>query len=386
MIQSNQHIAIVGAGPGGLTLARLLQRKGLTVKVYERDFDPAARVQGAPLDMHEHSGWAALVAAGLTESFKQHVRQGADRKIVVDAQANVLFSDHGDMPASGLAAGTARPEIDRSELRKLLLASLVPDTVQWDHHFLELEPQGAGWLLHFKDRTAIYADLVIAADGAHSKVRPYVTPIKPVYSGITMIEINVAHAQRDTPRLAALLHGGKVMAFGNGKNILGGQKGEHGLGFYVSLPLPAHWAKTSGLDFSSRDQFFAWFKCVYAEWESIWEEIFLHMDLPVIPRPIYYMPVDQYWLPKPNITLLGDAAHVMPPFAGEGANTAMYDALELCHYLTSDEYPNLQEAIGDYECHMRQRAAIATKQSLANGDLMHAADALSQMLRRFKEN
>ncbi|MEJ5053593.1 FAD-dependent oxidoreductase [Sphingobacterium sp. MYb382] len=386
MIQGNKQIAIIGAGPGGLTLARLLQRSGLTVKVYERDLDKDTRVQGSPLDMHEHSGWAALVAAGLTESFKAHVRHGADRKVVVNAEGDVLFSDHAAKEEIGLAAGTNRPEIDRGMLRKLLLASLKTDTVSWNHHFLRMEPHGEGWLLYFKDRDAIYADLVIAADGANSKVRPYVTPIKPLYSGITMIEVNIAHGLRDTPKLRALLGGGKIMAIGKGKNILGGQKEVDGLGFYVSLPLPADWTKASGLDFYNREQVFTWFKQEYKGWSTIWDELFLHMVLPVIPRPIYYMPLDQFWSPRANVTLLGDAAHVMPPFAGEGANTAMYDALELCHYLTSNEYPNLQEAIGDYESSMRQRAAMATKQCLENGELMHSDEALATMLARFEQN
>ena len=60
-------IAIAGAGPGGLTLARLLQQSGAQVSVYERDQSRNARVQGSALDLHEGSGLAALEAAGLTE-------------------------------------------------------------------------------------------------------------------------------------------------------------------------------------------------------------------------------------------------------------------------------------------------------------------------------
>ena len=93
MIQ-NKQIAIVGAGPGGLTLARLLQLKGANVKVYERDFNKGARVQGSPLDMHEESGWAALCKANLTEAFKKNIRRGADKKVIVNERAEIIFSDH----------------------------------------------------------------------------------------------------------------------------------------------------------------------------------------------------------------------------------------------------------------------------------------------------
>ena len=70
----------------------------------------------------------------------------------------------------------------------------------------------------------------------------------------------------------------------------------------------------------------------------------------------------------------------MPPFAGEGANMAMLDALELSEYLTSDKYNSLEEAISSYEINMRKRAAIAAKESLENGERMHSTDALESML------
>lgn len=92
------------------------------------------------------------------------------------------------------------------------------------------------------------------------------------------------------------------------------------------------------------------------------------------------MPLDQTWDSLPNVTMIGDAAHVMPPFAGEGANMAMLDALELSECLASDQFENLQEAISFYETNMRPRAATAAKESLENGERMHSADALEKMV------
>lgn len=382
MLTKDIKIAIIGGGPGGLTLARLLQLKGAHVKVYERDVNAAARVQGSPLDMHEGSGWAALRSADLTAAFKQHVRQGADKKIVVNEQAEIFFSDHEAKPGIE-PVEPAHPEIDRGELRKLFLESLQPETVVWDSHFISMEKQNEGWLLHFKNGSSAYADLVVAADGANSRIRSYVTPIKAFYSGITMVEINVDHAAKATPHIYALLNGGKVMAFGNGRNILGGQKGKGGLGFYLSLKVDENWAADSGLDFSDRAKLLAWFKEVYSDWSSIWYELFENATMPAIPRPIYCMPLDQSWEALPNLTLLGDAAHVMPPFAGEGANTSMFDALELSGCLTSGKYKTLQEAIATYEASMRKRAAKAAKQSLENGGRMHSEGALNKMLNMF---
>ncbi len=79
MVIENKSIAIVGGGPGGLILARLLQLKGANVKVYERDINKDARVIGSPLDMHEESGLAALRKANLLDEFKKNFRPGADK-------------------------------------------------------------------------------------------------------------------------------------------------------------------------------------------------------------------------------------------------------------------------------------------------------------------
>ncbi|TSJ38863.1 FAD-dependent monooxygenase [Mucilaginibacter corticis] len=383
MLLQNKQIAIIGAGPGGLTLARLLQLKGLNVKVYERDLNKDARVQGSPLDMHEGSGWAALREADLIDVFKKNVRKGADKKVIVNERAEIIFSDHKTNPVESEGSEPARPEIDRGALRKIFLESLQPDTVVWDSHFLSMQAQNDGWLLHFKNGTSAYADLVIAADGANSKIRPYVTPIKGFYSGVTMVEINIDDAEKTAPNIYKLLNGGKIMAFGNGKCLLGGQKGTGGLGFYASFKPDENWAANSGLDYMDKAEVLAWFKKEYAGWSSAWYELFENATMPAIPRPIYCMPLDQTWESLPNLTLLGDAAHVMPPFAGEGANTSMFDALELSECLTSGKYNTLKDAIAFYEKSMCKRASAAAKRSLENGERMHSDDALEKMLAVF---
>jgi 2-polyprenyl-6-methoxyphenol hydroxylase-like FAD-dependent oxidoreductase len=378
MLIENKSIAIVGGGPAGLTLARLLQLKGANVKVYERDFNKNARVQGSPLDMHEDSGLAAIRKAELLEEFKKTFRPGADRTLIMNEKAEIFFNDHEIKPEEDFGDEHFRPEIDRGPLRNMLLESLHPETVVWDSHFLKMEPQNEGWLLHFKNGTSEYADLVIAGDGANSKIRPYLTDIKPVYSGIIMLEGNVS--KEAAPQINAIIKGGKIMAFGNTKNILLGQKGNGDLGYYASFKADENWPADNGLDFSDNAQVLQWFKTEYSEWSPVWNELFENAATPFIPRLIYSMPADQTWETQSNLTLIGDAAHVMPPFAGEGANMAMLDALELSEYLTNDTYSTLQEAISNYELHMRKRAAIATQESLENGERMHSEKSLATML------
>lgn len=379
----NKQIAIVGGGPGGLILARLLQLKGANVKVYERDFDKNARVQGSPLDMHEKSGLAALRSANLLDEFEKNFLPGADKELITNERAEVFFSGHETEHDESFGSEHFRPEIDRGALRKIMLESLQPETVVWDSHFISMEKQNEGWLMYFKNDSTSYADLVIAADGANSKIRPYLTNIKPFYSGITMIEGNIYDAEKKALHIHGWLKGGKIMAFGNGKCILGGQKNNSDLGFYLSLKADENWFANNGLDYSDKTQLLEWFKSDWPEWSPVWNALLVNAATPFIPRPIYCMPLDQTWKALSNVTMLGDAAHVMPPFAGEGANMAMLDALELSECLTSGKYHTLQEAIADYEINMRKRAAVAAQDSLENGQMMHSEAALQAMLEMF---
>lgn len=380
MLLQTKKVAIVGGGPGGLTLARLLQMKGVDVNVYERDRDENARVQGSPLDLHDESGLAALSQANLLEEFKANFMAGADRMQIMNEKAEVFYSDHDKKPEENFGHEHFRPEIDRGVLRNILVNSLQAGTVVWDSHFLSMESHHEGWLLNFKNRASEYAHLVIAADGAHSRIRPYLTGIKAFYSGITMLEGTIVDAKTTAPAINALLRGGKIMAFGNAQNLLMGQKANGEIGFYASFKAHEAWALTNGLDYSDKTQILEWFKTAYPAWSSVWHEAFTSALTPFVPRPIYCMPFDQTWQPRANVTMLGDAAHVMPPFAGEGVNMAMWDALELSKALTSDQYGDLREAISFYEVDMRRRAASAAKASLENGERMHTSNSLQGML------
>ena len=386
MILKNKHVAIIGGGPGGLTLARLLQLQNINVKVYERDLNKYARVQGSLLDLHDDSGLAAIRSADLLTEFKNNFLLGADKTLIANDKAEILFNDKETNKPEDFGNEHFRPEIDRGSLRKILLESLKPETVVWDSHFTAMEKQNEGWLLHFKNDLTVYADIVIGSDGANSKIRPYITDIKPLYSGITMLEGNVYESKKTTPHIDSLLDGGKIMAFGNKKNLLLGQKGEGNLGFYASFKTDENWATTNGLNYADNTQILGWFKKDYPDWSCDWHELFKNATVPFIPRPIYYMPLDQTWKTLPNATIIGDAAHVMPPFAGEGANIAMLDALELSEVLNSDRFKTVQEALSFYESNMFKRASKATQESLENSEKMHSKDALKNMLDFFSSH
>ncbi|ASZ12783.1 FAD-dependent monooxygenase [Chitinophaga pendula] len=373
---TDKQIAIVGGGPGGLTLARLLEQAGAQVKVYERDINSDVRIQGATLDLHEESGLAALEKAGLTAAFKANYRPGADKTRIVDKHTHIVFDDHLNNRQSD------RPEIDRGPLRKILLNALHPDTVVWDSQFIALHPDNGGWQLQFKNGASAFADIVVAADGANSRIRPYITDIKPFYSGVTVIEGTVADAETNIPVLHELLKGGKVFAMGDSKSLILSTKGDGSVAFYTGCHTPEYWYRDNGLDFTDNKQVLNWFHNTFAGWHSDWDNLFRKAKAFTI-RPQYCMPPDQTWTSLPNLTMLGDAAHLMPPYAGEGVNMAMLDALELSNCLLDNALPDIASAIAHYEQQMRARAGDVARLTLHQTDVLHAPDAIPNLLEIF---
>lgn len=361
----------------------MLTLKGANVKVYERDLNKDARVQGTTLDLHEGSGLKALRQAELLDEFKKKFRPGADRMIIANENAEIFFSDHEGKPEENFGSEHFRPEIDRGPLRKILLESLQTDTVMWDSQFVSMEKQGDGWQLHFKNETSAYADVVIGADGANSKIRPYITDIKPFYTGISGLLGSVYNPEIAVPNIHKLLKDGKIMAFGGGKCFTVASKGDGSMAFYLSFKIEENRLKK--MDLADKTQMLSWFKKDFAEWGNVWYELFENAETPFMPIPIYCMPLDQTWNALPNLTMLGDSAHLMPPFAGEGVNMAMLDALELSECLTGKEFKDIQSGIASFEKEMRKRASEAGKESLENGGWMHSDNALNRMLEFFSK-
>ncbi|MBS0031398.1 FAD-dependent oxidoreductase [Chitinophaga sp. 22321] len=382
----DKKIAIIGGGPGGLTLARLLQLKGANVKVYERDINKDVRLQGGALDLHTESGLAALAKAGLMEEFKAQYRPDAGLMRVVDDQLKIHHDDHQEGKKEDFGDNNHRPEIDRGPLRQILLNSLEADTVVWDSHVLSIEKIQGAWKLDFQNGTSTIADLIIGADGANSKVRPFVTAIKPYWTGITMLEGSLKDGAKTAPVINELLKGGKLFGYGKEKTLIVSAKGGGSFGFAASFKSNEHWAKESGIDFNDHQQVLAWFKRTFSEWSPAWWELFESPDTIFIPRPQYCMPLDQKWEANANITLLGDAAHWMPPFAGEGVNMAMLDALQLSEALTSPAFSDAKQAIAYYEKQMFARFANIGQVTLFNTKWMHQPNALKVMLAMFSKN
>jgi 2-polyprenyl-6-methoxyphenol hydroxylase-like FAD-dependent oxidoreductase len=394
-------IAIIGGGPSGLTLARLLQMKGFEVHVYERDKNRQVRVQGATLDLHHESGLAALQEAGLIDAFKRHYRPGADKTCLVDQKGTVVYDE--PINTEFLDGERFRPEIDRGPLRDILLDSLQPDTVVWDSRFERMEPEGQGWSIFFENGIRVEADLVIGADGANSKVRPYLTDIKPFYAGIMGIEGSVYNAATVVPAIGHLLKGGKIFALGESKTLIVSSKGDGSLVFYAGFAAPENWVAFSGIDLQSSAFVKAWFAEEFKGWGAIWDTLFDQAKPPYVLRAQYCYPLDQQWTSKPNLTLVGDAAHLMPFYAGEGVNMAMLDSLELARALsveavsgaaaasegsgaTAASGGSVAAAIAAFEHQMLTRASAMASETLEQMAIMHSPEGLAHLVKLFTFN
>jgi 2-polyprenyl-6-methoxyphenol hydroxylase-like FAD-dependent oxidoreductase len=363
-------IAIVGAGPGGLMLARILHIAGIAATVFEQEAHALERPQGGTLDLHTDSGQLALLRAGLEAEFHSIARHEDQGSRIYDKHGTLLFADDD-------AADADRPEVDRTALREILLRSLPSGTIRWNHALRKVRPNENGtFALQFDGTTAGPFDLVVGADGTWSRVRPLVSAYRPQYTGLSFIEFGIDDVDRSHPSLAALVGRGKLDAQGDGRGLIVLRNGNAHLRGYAIFRVPIDWADAT-FDFSSPAAARARLAAEFDGWASQLVDLIRASNDHIVARPIHALPVGHHWTNRPGVTLLGDAAHVMSPFGGDGVNMAMLDGAELGRHLAeSDDW---REAVRCYEAEMFARVAApaADAADAVATELSHIGLALS---------
>ena len=369
-------IAIIGGGIAGLAVGiALLQLGYKNVAVYERDETISARRQGYGLTILQ--GITALRKLGvLEEAYKQDTPSRAHYIFGKDGKMISFFGTIFWMKKAELPSKKRALHLQRQELRQLLLTryiSLHPlkeDGIRWNHRISEIKANQ----ISFHNGLISQVDLVIGADGINGSCRAFKYPIdKPLsYLGIIVVlGITGCNHFLTKNRVFQTMDGSLrffIMPFSktNPQQSVMWQ-----LSFPLDLPKASEFAKDSAaLKSFLIGHCSDWHAPIPEMIEST--ETSLLMGLPAYDRDLNILPESNEF----KIVLLGDAAHPMSPFKGQGANQALIDAVEFADSLHNSS--NLKEAVKQYEQKMIKRAQIKVMQSRERVISFHQPEALEK--------
>ena len=386
------HIAIIGGGIGGVALAVACLHRGIPFTLYERDSGFEARSQGYGLTLQQAS--KAIEGLGLFSLEEgvistRHLVHTTDGKVIGEwGMRKWMQTEAKKSPKR------TNVHIARQSLRLALLEQLGGhDAVQWGHQLVDFkETEGEGIELSFEVNSEVKsakADLVVGSDGIRSSVRKILIgdDISPLRYLDCIVILGICPLNALDGVDSSLLDSATVFQTANGhERIYIMPYDSESVMWQLSFPMPEEEAKALSAQGAKALKEEA---CRRTQWhDPIPQILAATLEAQVSGYPVYDRKLlDSELLAKGGpITLIGDAAHPMSPFKGQGANQALLDALALARGITRGCRPLSQwresgvrkSVLTEFESEMLERSATKVKHSAAAAQFLHSEIVLHE--------
>ncbi|PKH67722.1 FAD-dependent monooxygenase [Flavobacterium sp. ALD4] len=386
------HIAIIGGGIGGVALAVACLHRGIPFTLYERDSGFEARSQGYGLTLQQAS--KAIEGLGLFSLEEgvistRHLVHTTDGKVIGEwGMRKWMQTEAKKSPKR------TNVHIARQSLRLALLEKLGGhDAVQWGHQLVDFkETEGEGIELSFEVNSEVKsakADLVVGADGIRSSVRKILIgdDISPLRYLDCIVILGICPLNALEGVDSSLLDSATVFQTANGhERIYIMPYDSESVMWQLSFPMPEEEAKALSAQGAKALKEEA---CRRTQWhDPIPQILAATLEAQVSGYPVYDRKLlDSELLAKGGpITLIGDAAHPMSPFKGQGANQALLDALALARGITRECRPLSQwresgvrkSVLTEFESAMLERSATKVKHSAEAAQFLHSEIVLHE--------
>ena len=352
----NLKVIIIGAGMGGLTTGIALQQAGYTVTLYDRVSE--LRPAGAAISLWSN-GVKVLNRLGLASEIASIGGQ-MDRMAHYSHTGSTL-NDFSLLPLIAQVGQRPYP-VARTELQQMLLQEFGAESVQFGMKCVGVEQDADSVTALFEDGSRATGDVLVAADGTHSRLRPYVVghPLDRRYVGYVNWNGLVPATDALAPKTSWVLYVGEhkrasLMPIANDRFY-----------FFFDVPMPKEQAQETGDIRAELEHFFA-------GWAAPVQALIQHLAPEKTNRGLIHDIEPLETLVRGRVALLGDSAHGTAPDLGQGGSQAIEDAFVLANYLKTTNL-GVADALKRYEAERKDRVADIITRARKRADMIHGKD------------